>query len=143
MGMYTGVAVRCRLNVIGAAIFGDKIQHDLSWQEIRDMYPDVPALQDYARHERANMIPHCCSAYFKSDDFAAIGFEVEPSDPDFGHLIKQDGDNLEFACSLKNYGGEVEGFAKLLPYLVAEPCVLFSRYEKCDEWEQMVINPAS
>lgn len=78
---------------------------DWGWEKVLKAYPTCDALRHWVGYWRADFIPNGALGNVPPD-FSKTGDTYSEFDPETGVW--------EFACSLKNYEGEIEAFVSLI-----------------------------
>lgn len=94
MGMYTGL----RGTITFKEEFRNRLSDNFEWEDV--IGNDTEVKRTWLNHGRNSFIPNGSVCYMPED---------------WGkNRRKYDKGELSFACSLKNYGGEIESFLELL-----------------------------
>lgn len=92
MGMYTGLRVKAYIKPEFAEMVSAIVNRDAEWKDF-----DYPFLEEFKVFSRARFIPFGAMSYMPEDWYNDNGFDIEQG-------------VWNFACSLKNYEGEIDKF---------------------------------
>lgn len=99
MGMYTGLRGKVILKEDVAKLFKQYGNCEGSWKYVSEYYPSAK-LEVFADDQRQWAIPWGASCYMPDD---------------WGDFTELKGNELSFACSVKNYTGTISKFLDALP----------------------------
>lgn len=136
MGMYTAMVFVARVKPDMISCLPDNSSLDTrlgSWSRFKERHPDI----DLPARINVGYIPFSADSY---------------NECDIANLLRRLGnksrgatdDEWVVACDIKNYEGEIQFFMeRILPLFLAEPCLVYSRYEEdpVDEWEVYTVKP--
>lgn len=113
MGMYTGLHFKGIVKEKYREDIEKRVNEDKSWHELTH-----EIFKDFGTYDRADFIPNgmLMSAFEEWEEIENV-YNVHTGE-------------WTFACSLKNYGNEIEEFIEMVPEFIESVEVLESRYEE-------------